>query len=453
MLRKLLWKLIKIPLSPLFTALWVFRKIKGAISTAIWGSKKAAGTAASASKTATAAASNATAREGDATGGEAATRERTRSARESTQASGHDAETERQYGRFERLLAAYAVYSFLLPFAFVLLWAPSVPYLSVGDVFGAVLGEAFRTAIVPVLLAGIVRIRSKATWGIAFGVTALLFALQVLGLVGMAWLDSVAPATVGLDRLFDDPLVFALTVVGIGILAGSLRAGWNGRGLVLDSGGVAPAPESAADPAGTAPDSPSATTREAQSADRNDGSSARSDPSPDAASTADRRSGEGTPSPSGTTERPTSTTAGTDSAAEPGDDTGGSSGSVPSATAARGPSAPSDETSASSDDEDAEPDRAESSDADIENALEGVRQPEVAPDEVRELQETLPDDDLPENAARSLETLADRDDPEVRLAVCEVCATIDDERADAILKGCRIDTDDRVSDTAIEALR
>ncbi|WP_136686764.1 HEAT repeat domain-containing protein [Halorhabdus amylolytica] len=91
--------------------------------------------------------------------------------------------------------------------------------------------------------------------------------------------------------------------------------------------------------------------------------------------------------------------------------------------------------------------------ASLEARLTDLENDDLTAAEIRELGDDLQSDGVPDQAFTLLERHAAADDAEIRLAVCEVCAEIDDERADEILRGRRIDTDDRVMNAAINGLR
>jgi hypothetical protein len=89
----------------------------------------------------------------------------------------------------------------------------------------------------------------------------------------------------------------------------------------------------------------------------------------------------------------------------------------------------------------------------INSIIEELDTGAVTPDKIRALGDELPTKDVPEEAITALQRYGDADDPDVRSAVCELCSSIEDEWADDILKNRRIDTNDQVATTAINALR
>ncbi len=436
MLKRLLMAPIKSALAPLFIALSVFRKIKTAILKLVGGSRKAANAAAGATSTARETAeAAANDRSESPTHQQEVNREQppleeTRHDSEEPEQALPDADVERQFGRFKTFYAAYTGYSFFIPILIVLS-VGALEYISIGDL----LVGSFQVALLPGLFAVVARVRRKVTWGIAFAF-ALIFTLgSFVSFIGILPTFGVF---VGESPGFDQPLLFLITLGQFALLGGILRAGWKGRHAVFNPGSVddvARAEES------TASVDPTETTSSPEPRSVNDEKTTASTETPSATDTV---STAGSPS-KGAVDPDTSV-----------DETTAAQASTDTATATESP--PEDEELSETDPSEerssgADQPKNEREAASLEARLTDLENDDLTAAEIRELGDDLQSDGVPDQAFTLLERHAAADDAEIRLAVCEVCAEIDDERADEILRGRRIDTDDRVMNAAINGLR
>lgn len=418
MLKKLIWGMIKSALSPIFITLSVLRKIKFAILKLLGGSRKAANAAADATTTAKDAA------EQRAETSTAETKQ-SESVDTRTAEAGAQTQAESQYRRFQNTLAGYVIYVALLPILIMFI-SGSLRFLSLSEV----LTVSLVAAALPTVLAGLARIRSKVTWGIAFGITLLLTVGNALSFLGLG-IGSTTGVLMGQSPGFGRPLLYLLLLGEFAFLGLILKTGWKGRYAVLGTetatetnlnrGADVTTPAEQSSPSASVTDTRSATTDE---------------PAPETA--ADR-----TAAPKGDT-----TTQATDRSETPNT-------AKPTAEAEAGTTAVTENKEEDiATEESAEPTGDDDdSNTGLETALGELETDVIAPEDIHSLGAELPTDGVPDDAAAVLEEHADADDPDVRLAVCEVCADIGEEWAEEILKRRRIDADDRVVSTAIDGLR
>jgi len=83
--------------------------------------------------------------------------------------------------------------------------------------------------------------------------------------------------------------------------------------------------------------------------------------------------------------------------------------------------------------------------------LDGITIESADAGDVRDLAAALERQPPTAAATEALETWSRADDADVRVAVCEACANAGTDDAEAILKRLRIDTNDRVTNAAIDA--
>ena len=421
MLKRLIWGMIKSALSPIFITLSILRKIKFAILKLLGGSRKAANAAADATTTAKDAAEQRS---------ETSTAETKQSEAADTRTGGTGAQTqaESQYRRFQNTLAGYVVYVALLPILIVLI-SGGLRFLSLSDVLTA----SLIAAALPAVLAGLARIRSKITWGMAFGITVLLTVGNALSFLGLG-IGSTTGILMGQSPGFGRPLLYLLLLGEFAFLGFVLRTGWKGRHAVLNTEAATETDlnrdADVTTPAEQSPPSASVADTRPTTTD---------DPAPETSGTAADR----TAAPKGDTTTQAAGRSGTPDTAKP---TAESEAGTTAVTENREEDIATEESAEPAGDD-------EDSNTGLETALGELETDVIAPGDIHSLGAELPTDSVPDDAAAVLEEHADADDPDVRLAVCEVCAGIGEEWAEEILKRRRIDTDDRVVSTAIDGLR
>jgi len=431
MIRKLIWGMIKSALSPLFIALAVLRKTKNAILKIFGVSRKAATTAADATATAKDAAETAAEKRDTES-----TDERQRSVEsqptDPTETSGQPADFESQYQRFQTLLVGLVLYMAVLPIALGVA-SGSLQFISTGELLRA---SVFAAAL-PAVLAGLARVRSKYAWGITLGLTALLALSSVLQAVGFAYIFSSNTLTPTTGRIAaNQPLIYIVTLGQIALLGAILRTGWKGRPAVYGEPSAPSQPTANSNEGTKTPDPKSSaidqqTTTDTTSAETNQQKPATGGASSTAANDASRAQ-----SSTDATPQAASDTAvaepdqNIETTQEPGDTEEDATANESNST-----------------------DGSDNTPTEIHSAIEELDTGPVTPDKIRALGDKLPRKDVPEEAITAIQQYEAADDPDVRFAVCELCSSIEDEWADDILKNRRIDTNDQVATTAIDALR
>ena len=430
MIRKLIWGMIKSALSPLFIALAVLRKTKNAILKIFGVSRKAATTAADATEKAKDAAETAAEKretEGASDGQHSVDSQPT----SRVGASAQLADVESQYQRFQNLLIGLVLYVALLPVVLGLV-SGSLQFISIGDLLRA---SVFAAAL-PAVLAGLARVRSKYAWGITLGLSVLLAAGSVLQLVGFVYISSspLGPTTGPVAA--NQPVVYIVAIGQILLLGAILWTGWKGRQAVYSDPGRSSQPTAA-------------NTDETKAPDQSDSSVDQQAPTATSSTETDHKE----PTSGGVSSNPTgdardqSPTEATPSAspdaavAEPKQGT---------ETTTRGSRGIEEDTTTEGS---VATDGSEEHPTEINSIVEELDTDPVTPDKIRALGDELPTKDVPKEAITALRRYEDADDPDVRSAVCELCSSIEDEWADDILKNRRIDTNDQVATTAINALR
>jgi len=435
MLKRLLLAPIKSALAPLFIALSIFRKIKTAILKLVGGSRKAANAAAGATSTARETAETVTNERSESPTDqqdvhrEQSPSEETRHTSVESEQAFLDADAEHQFSRFKTYYAAYTGYSFFVPILFIVS-VGALEYISLGDL----LVSSFQVALLPGIFAGIARVRKKVTWGIAFGFAVIFTLGSFVSFIGILPTFGVF---VGESPGFDQPLLFLITLGQFGLLGGILRAGWKGRHAAFDPGSVDQAARATESTTPVDRTEPTSSSEPTSVNDQKVSASADTQSETDTVSTASS-------APNGTVEPDTSV-----------DATTATQATTETATATDSP--PEDrESSETHPTEESSSGAAQSKDErdspSLEARLSDLENDELTASEIRELGEDLQSEEVPDQAFTLLEHHATADDPEIRLAVCDVCVDIDDERADEILRGRRIDTDNRVMNAAIEGL-
>lgn len=405
-------------------------------------------------------------------------------------ALGVDGEADEAYRTFRQALFLYAGWVV----ADLVLWFTVISGrfgVQLGDLqAGTLLLSVGLGAAVPAGLGALARRRTKAVWGVAFGLAAFTLATSALGALGVHLFGPFGSNVELMTDLSETPLLGISRLVGIGILGRVTYYGWRGRaavgvGVEQDTSAAARTgtPGAASAAAGGAQSMSGATASgasDAAAAAPTDEAGAGADGTGGATqSTADDGVAEGTPTASATEPSEDAPAAPADASAEApaeaatasqstaGAQSGDASGTPSRGTPADAPSAvddvqsPGDDAVAASSGGASDDAAAASGDGEatgepadpVAAALADVDHADPDPDAVRALGDAVATAGLTDEAAAALSSLTEADDEAVRLAVCAVCRQLSDDRADDVLRRLRIDTSDEVSSAAIAALR
>lgn len=349
-----------------------------------------------------------------------------------------DPGTRENYDRFRKALYVSAALGALpyLAIAVEFGFAGDLPLVPVAVSIGLPLAVGYWT-----------RTETKAAWGVGMAFAAIMLVLSLLGTaIGVSLgqqLDAVGGGGfAGLLGLFG--------LLQSAALAAALYFGAVGRAVAL--GGPAAAVSGETAPAEPTTDEPSGGSATGSSAAEGPPATTASAPAEESAASPSAAGGSTASGGGNTTGATAASTDDGIAEADAADATGAVAedhGSATDAeTATEGEDAVSDEEAleAGGAGEDAGPD--------LEPLAERAAATED-PAAVRELGDALaaaePADGLPDEVVTALETCAEADDPEVRVAVCEACEAVETGATDEIVRGLRIDTNDRVATAAMEA--
>jgi hypothetical protein len=350
------------------------------------------------------------------------------------------ADTLSKYQRFRQSLLAFAVLSVLSPL-WLIVSADLLAYGFGGEfLIGMVIGSA-----IPAGLWYWTRQRSRLAWGVAMAYAVIQLLLSLVGT------SALAVAVPGGSAFGQRPVLALLQLASLAALGAVLYFGATGRDAVGQPAAVAPEATGAAGGAGastTASDTSSAaggTTQQSSSVSESTTSAGTASQSDESRTTSTASSADDAPaaaaaasatSDDGTAATTTDTTDQTEPAAATADTTTEEAGAA--ATAA-------DEVL---EDDEQVPENTD----EIAPLLDDLRAEPAEPETVRELGETLSTTDPSAEVVETLDRCSRADDPEVRVAVCDVCADLDGPEPESILQRLRIDTNDRVATTAMDAL-
>jgi hypothetical protein len=349
-----------------------------------------------------------------------------------------------KYRRFRQSLLAFAGL-----YALTVLWLLVDTNLLAYGFGGQFVIGGLTNGVVPVGLWYWTRTRSKVAWGVTMGYAAIMLLLS---------LATTTAFTVAVPNssVFDvQPILALLQLASLAVLGAALFFGATGRTAVGQPGAVAPEPtesgggtrESTGADTTASSASPAAAEQSPQASSSRTAAGEASrdrpgdDPTPSAASTA-------ADTPSTATAAPATENGPAENSDPSPSDQAESGGATTDATTTTGEATVASDDEGTGDDETA----ADGVSGEIDPLLDSLRAEPPDPETVRELGEAVPSDSPPEAVVETLAACSRADDPAVRVAVCEVCADLEDPEAESVLERLRIDTNDRVATTAMNAL-
>lgn len=287
--------------------------------------------------------------------------------------------------------------------------------------------------------------RTKVAWGVTMGYAAIML------LLSLASTTAVTVAVPNGSVFSSQPVLALLQLASLAVLASALFFGATGRDVVGQPAAVAPEPSGA--DAGTRTATATSDTASAGETREQTPSTAGPTDAGGPVAQSDAGTATSTASPADDTQTAAAaTSASDDDAAETGttdttEQATSTADPADTATATEETGGASAEDGAGDDDPAAD----EATD-EIEPLLDSLWTEPADPETVRELGETVSTDSPSEEIIETLERCSRTDDPETRVAVCEVCGELDGPEPESILERLRIDTNDRVATTAMDAL-